>query len=169
MIRMPCRSLAVLALAALPAIAGAQLAAMRPDGGIGYALRGGANMVSGTTANLASVHLGGEAGLATADSQWRIGAKALWSRNAGETTSENVTLLLTQESRHRWSGRTWFWERLSLAPSMRSGEPVRGSLDTGLAIALTRLSNLHLGLTQRYDGAARPDTRFVTGIAVRLD
>ncbi len=169
MIRMPCRSLAVLALAALPAIACGQLVATRPGSGIGYALSGGASMVSGTTANLASVHLGGEAGLATADNQWRIGAKALWSRNAGETTSKNVTLLLTQESRHRWSAKTWFWERLSLAPAMRTGEPVRGSLDTGLAIALTRLSNLHLGLTQRYDGATRPDTRFVTGIAVRLD
>ena len=169
MIRMPCRSLAALALAALPAIACGQLVAARPDGGIGYALSGGASMVSGTTANLASMHLGGEARVATADSQWRIGCKALWSRNAGETTSENVTLLLTQESRHRWSGRTWFWEQLSLAPAMRSGEPVRGSLDTGLAIALTRLSKLHLGLTQRFDGAARPDTRFVTGIAVRLD
>ena len=169
MIRMSCQSLAVLALAALPAIACAQFAAARPDGRIDYAVNGGASAMSGTTANSTSVHLGGEAGLATVDSHWRIGAKALWSRNAGETTSENVTLLLTQESRHRWSGTTWFWERLSLAPAMRTREPLRGSLDTGLAIALTRLSNLHLGLTHRYDGGARSDTRFVTGIAVSLD
>lgn len=165
---MRCRSLALLALAALPAIACGQLAAMRPDGRIGYAVAGGASVLSGTTANAASVHLGGEAAIATADSQWRVGCKTLWSRTVGEATVDNMTLMLTQESRHRWTGRTWFWERLSLTPALRAGESARSSLDTGLAGRFTRLLSWHFGVTQHYDGAARPETSVVTGVALSL-
>lgn len=168
MAAMPCRSLAALALAALPAIAFGQLAVVRPDGRIGYTVSGGASVLSGTTANAASVHLGGEAALVTADSQWRIVAKTLWSRTGGEAAAENVTVMLIQESRHRWTGTTWFWQRLSVTPSLHTGESARGSVDTGLAVAMTRLLTWHLGLSQRYDSAARPETRVVTGIAFTL-
>lgn len=163
------RSLAVLALAALPAIACGQLVATRPDGRIGYVVAGGASVLSGTTANAASVHLGGEAAIATADSQWRVGCKTLWSRTVGEATVDNMTLMLTQESRHRWTGRTWFWERLSLTPALHAGESARASFDTGLAGSMTRVLSWHFGLTQRYDGDARPDTSVVAGIALAID
>lgn len=169
MARMPCRSLAALALAALPAIASGQLAAVRPEGRIGYAVSGGASVLSGTTANAASVHLGGEAALVTADSQWRVGCKTLWSRTVGESTVDNVTLTITQESRHRWTGKTWFWERLSLSPALHAGESARRSFDAGLAGRMTRLFSWHFGLTHRYDGDGRPETGVVTGIALAID
>ena len=165
-----CRLLAACLLAALPALATAQTVAVKPDGRIGYALAGAASYLSGTTV-ATRLQLGGQAALATADSQWRIGCKAIWSRTETETTAESMTLQLTQESRHRWGAGTWFWEKLSVLPALRAGEGLRGSFDTGLAIAMTPLLHVNVGVTQRYDsaaGASRGDTRFVTAIAMAL-
>lgn len=162
--------LIVSVLAGAPALALGQ-AISHPDWRVGYALSGGASYLSGTTL-AKSVHLGGEAAVAMTDSQWRIGGKAFWSRSEGETTSENVTVLFVQESRHRWSGNTWFWEKLSVFPALRSGDSVRGSVESGLAIALTRLFHVNVGIMQSYDSAAgwsKGDTRFVTGIAMKID
>jgi hypothetical protein len=164
-----CRTLFACAFATLPALCPGAAATAPADGGIGYGFNGGASVAAGTMAAARSVHLGGDAAIARGDSVWRLGGKALWSRTVTDTAAENVTVLLMQESRHRWSRRTWFWQRLSVAPGMRAGDNTHASLDTGLAISLTRLLHLDFGLTQQFDGAAGGQTRFVTGIAMKLD
>ena len=158
------RSLACCALVLAPALALAQA-----DGRVRYALGGGAQVVSGTT-SLASANLGAEGVSASPDRRWRLAAKALWARSAGETTSRQATLLLVQESQHRWNDRTWVRQQVSVYPALRTGEKLRSSLDTGVAVAVTSRARLHVGLTHRYDGAARGiDTRFVTGVSLKLD
>ena len=86
-------------------------------------------------------------------------------------TAESTTLLLSEESQHRWRGGTWFRQKLSLFPSMRAGESARGVLDAGLAIVMTPLCSLNVGLSQRYDrlaGLKAADTSVVTAIALKL-
>ena len=83
-------------------------AALRPDGQMRYALGAGANYASGTAATLASFNLGAESAVATTDSRWRFGGKALWARSVNETASaETTTLLVIAETQHRWSSSTW--------------------------------------------------------------
>lgn len=167
-----CRTFGACLLAMLPALGFGESATAPADGRIGYGFDGGASLSSGTMAVARAVHLGGDAAMVRGDSVWRIGGKALWSRTVTDTAAESVTLLLTQSSRHRWGGRTWLWERLSFAPGLRTGDSARASLDTGVAISLTRLLHLDLGLTQHFDGAADSawgQTRFVTGIAMKLE
>ena len=107
----------------------------------------------------------------TTDMRWRFGGKAFWSRSGSETISESVGLMLMAESQQRWGGALWFRQKLSLFPALRAGEGVRGVLDTGMAIALTPLCNVNLGLTQRYDSnisLKSGDTLFMTAIDVKL-
>lgn len=166
------RSLVALVLAAAPALALAQAQPMRPDGEFRYALGGGGSFASGTMATAANVNIGGEGVVATADSRWRFGGKALWSRTAaGETAAENVTLQLEAESQHRWNGRTWFRQKLSLIPALRAGENVRGVFDTGVAMSISPFCSVSVGLKQAYDGGVGlrlSETLFVTAIALKL-
>jgi len=163
------RTLAACGLAALPALALAQSAPLKPDGSLRYALGGGGSYVSQTTATAASANIGGEGAFATLDSRWRFGGKALWTRGGTQTMTETVTVMLVEESQHRWQGSTWFRQKLSLFPALRAGDGVRGILDTGLAIAMTPLCSVNLGVTHRYDSnAPRPDMTIVTAIAVKL-
>lgn len=163
--------LAAAALAAAPLLGHAQThLAVRPDGRLGFGLHGGASVSSGSLLSSASVHVGGEIAVATAESLWRFGCKALWSRTEADITTRNTTLRLEHESRHRWRRGTWFWERLSLQPALRAGESVRGSLDAGLAMTMTPWVSFSLGIGQRYDSAAgKPDTRFVTGLVFKVE
>ena len=177
------RPLAACALVAMPILAHGQAsmlrpgttdlapaplaAALKPDGQMRYALGAGASYLSGTTANAATFNLGAESAVATTESRWRFGGKALWSRTAGETASENVTLVLSQESQHRWSGGTWLREKLSVLPGVRPGEGLRTTLETGVAIATSPFCNVNVGVLQRYDGNAAVK-QFVTAIALKL-
>ena len=88
-----CRAtLAACALAAAPVLAFAQAqATVKPDGHLRWALGAGASYSSGNT-SAASVNVSGEGVRATEDSKWRFGGKALWSRDEGTTTAENVAL-----------------------------------------------------------------------------
>ena len=165
------RLIAASLLAAAPGLALAQSAPLKPDGSIRYALGGGGSYVSGTTANAATANIGGEGAFATTDMRWRFGGKALWARSGTETISESVTLMLMAEAQQRWGGATWFRQKVSLFPALRPGEGVRGVFDTGMAIALTPICNVNLGLTQRYDsnvGLKAGDTLFMTAIDVKL-
>jgi hypothetical protein len=181
------RPLATAALAALPMLATAQVtmlrpgaagpapatlaAALKPDGQMRYALGAGASYLSATTANAASFNLGAESAVATTESRWRFGGKALWTRTVGETSNENLQLVLTQESQHRWSGGTWLREKLSVLPALRSGDGLRTTLETGVAIATSPFFSINLGVLQRYDGNAatkKSDPQFVTAIALKL-
>ena len=163
--------LLVLALAAVPALALAQGAGAKPDGRLAYALTGGASFLSGTSLAAARVNFGGEAAMASADRHWRFGGRALWARTEAETKAETVTLLLTQESRHRWRGGTWFWEKLSVLPAMRSSDTLRGSVDAGMAVAMSRFVHFNVGISQPYERRAGgfADARFVTQLAMRID
>lgn len=162
--------LVLLVLAALPALAFGQSALVKPDGRIVYALDAGASYLSGTSLAMARVNLGGEAAVASLDRQWRFGSRALWSRTGTDTKVESVTLLLVQESRHRWRGSTWFWEKVSVLPALRPGENMRGSLEAGMAVAMSRFVDFNLGVSQPYERSdgSRADTRFVTGLAMRI-
>jgi hypothetical protein len=55
---------------------------------------------------------------------------------------------------------------------VRAGETAHGVLDTGVAIAMTPLCSLDVGISQRYDtlvGVLKPaDTAVVTAIAIKL-
>ncbi len=181
------RSLAASALVALPLLAHGQLAMLRPgaatqapatlaapskpDGLMRYALGAGASYLSATSANAATFNLGAESAVATTESRWRFGGKALWSRTVGETANDNVTLVLVQESHHRWSGGTWLTEKFSVLPGLRAGEALRTTLETGVAVATSPFFSINVGVLQRYDGNAavrRSDPVFVTAIALKL-
>jgi hypothetical protein len=180
------RLVAACAIAALPALALAQpmlvapaapappsvSAPLKADGEVRYALGAGGNYASGTGATLASANVGGEGAVATPDARLRFGVKALWARSVVETTSaETTTLLVTAETQQRWRGSTWFRQKLSLFPALRSGDIAHGVFDAGLAIAMTPLCSFNFGLSQRYDSLADlkvADTAVFTGIVLKL-
>ena len=162
----------MLVVPAAPAAASIS-APLKIDGAVRYALGAGGNYAPGTTATLASANVGGEGAIATADARLRFGVRALWSRTVNESAAAatTTTLLLTEESQHRWRGSTWFRQKLSLFPAVRAGDTAHGILDTGLAIAMTPLCSLNLGLSQRFDtlaGWKAADTAVVTAIALKL-
>ncbi|MEO8079601.1 MAG: hypothetical protein ABI641_03670 [Caldimonas sp.] len=145
---------------------------MKPDGNLRYALGVGASFLAGSTITAASANVGGEGALGTLDSRWRFRGKALWSRSEnGDSTSENVTVLLVEESEHRLRGRTWLRQRISFFPALRPGESLRGIVDAGLAMALSPLASLNFGVSRHYDGNAGlgwSGMAVVTSIAIRL-
>ncbi len=142
-------------------------APLKADGQMRYALGGGASYLSATSTNAATFNLGAESAVGTTESRWRFGGKALWTRTVGETASENVTLVLSQESQHRWSGSTWLREKLSVFPGLRANEGMRTTMETGLAIQTSPLCSVNVGVLQRYDGNAAVK-QFVTAIALKL-
>ena len=77
-------------LGMLPPLARAQ-ATVKPDGEFRYALGLGASHTSGNR-NSTSLNVNGEGVRATADSKFRFGGKALWTRDEGTTTAENINL-----------------------------------------------------------------------------
>ena len=243
-----------LATSLVPALAAAQ-ATVKPDGQFRYSLGAGASYSSGNT-SAASANLNGDAVRATGDSKFTIGGKALWSRDDGTTTAENVTLgtqydhdftplwfgfgsadylrdkfanisgryalhsgagrhvlksdTLTfdvsaglgytqdryivpadihgelrdrygrfeaqvgEDSTHQWTATTTFRQKLTLFPALTNGGGYRGVFDTGIAVAMTPLLSLTVGLTYRYDsdpgvGFKHGDTLFVTGISMKID
>lgn len=83
-------ALVAVGLGTLPTPSHAQ-ATVKPDGEFRYALGLGASHSSGNR-NSTSVNLNGEGVRATADSRFRFGGKALWTRDEGTTTAENITL-----------------------------------------------------------------------------
>lgn len=146
-------------------------APLKPDGQMRYALGAGGSYLSGSSANAATLNLGAESAVATTESRWRFGGKALWSRSVGESANDNVTLVLVQESQHRLSGSTWLRQKYSVFPPLHPGEPMRTTLETGVAIATSPFFSINLGMLQRYDSNAavkRGDPEFTTAIAVRL-
>jgi len=84
------RWLMLSALAAAPALAGAQ-ATVKPDGEFRYAFGAGASYSSGNT-SASSLNLNGEAVRATSSNKLLFGGKALWARTDGNTTAQNAAL-----------------------------------------------------------------------------
>ena len=86
----------------------------------------------------------------------------------------SAEVLLAEESNHKWTDTTTFHQKASFFPALRSGGGFRSVLDAGLAVAMTPLLSLTVGVTYRYDsepgvGLRRGDTLFVTGIALKID
>ncbi|MEO8079600.1 MAG: DUF481 domain-containing protein [Caldimonas sp.] len=77
-------------LAAAPALAFAQ-ATVKPDDQLHYALGAGASYSSGNT-SAASVNVSGEGIRMSDHDKLRFGGKALWSRDNGTRTAENLAL-----------------------------------------------------------------------------
>jgi hypothetical protein len=180
-------ALAVCAVLALPALARAQVAMLRPgaagpgpatlaaaqmpDGQMRSALGAGASYTSATGVAAASFNFGAESAVATTDSRWRFGGKAFWSRTVGESSNEDMKLLLVQESQHRWSGSTWLREKFSVFPGLRPNEGLRTTLETGLAFATSPFCRVSVGMLQSYDANAsiqRGEPTFVTTIDLKL-
>ena len=247
-------SLLACALAAVPGLALAQ-ATVKPDGQFRYALGAGASYSSGNT-EAASANLNAEGVRATQDSKWRFGAKALWARDDGRTTAENVLVgtqydqdftpvwfgygsaeflrdefaniaarwsthggigyhavksealtwdvsaglgyahdryvdpadvrgrlreqygraevVFAEESSHKLTGTTSLRQKFSVFPALSSSGGFRTVFDAGLAVAMTPLLSLTVGLTHRYDsdpgvGLKKNDALFVTGIQLKID
>jgi len=80
--------LALLVAAALPVAALAE-ATVKPDGRFRYALGAGGSHASGNT-SATSLNLDADGVRATADSRWRFGTRAAWSRENGTTSAEQV-------------------------------------------------------------------------------
>ncbi|HZV93010.1 MAG TPA: DUF481 domain-containing protein [Caldimonas sp.] len=82
--------------------------------------------------------------------------------------------VVAEESTHKLTQTTSLRQKLSLFPAIGSGGGYRGVFDTGLAVAMTPLLSLTVGLTYRYDsdpgvGFKHGDTLFVTGISMKID
>lgn len=82
--------------------------------------------------------------------------------------------VLAEETTHKWTASTSFRQKFSLFPALASGGGFRSVFDAGLAVAMTPVLSLTVGLTHRYDsdpgaGLVHGDTLFVTGISVKLD
>lgn len=83
-------------------------------------------------------------------------------------------VLLAEESNHKWTDTTTFHQKLTVFPALRSGGGYRGEFDSGLAVAMTPLLSLTVGLNYRYDsdpgiGLRKGDALFVTGISIKID
>jgi hypothetical protein len=147
-------------------------APLKTDGALRVALGAGANVASGTLTSVASANVGGEGVIATPETRLRFGAKALWARSINETvTAETTTVVVTEETQQRWHGHTWFRQQLTVFPAVRAGETAHAVLDTGVAIAMTPLCDVRVGVKQRYDtivGWKAADTAVVTGVALKL-
>jgi len=83
-------------------------------------------------------------------------------------------VLLAEESTHKFTQTTSFHQKLSLYPALSSGGGYRGVFDSNLAVAMTKVLSLTVGLNYRYDsdpgvGLKRGDTLVVTGISMKLD
>jgi putative salt-induced outer membrane protein len=82
--------------------------------------------------------------------------------------------VIAEESTHKWTSTTSFHQKLALFPALESGGGFRSVFDSGLAVAMTPLLDLTVGLSYRYDsdpgaGLVHGDTLFITGISVKLD
>jgi putative salt-induced outer membrane protein YdiY len=83
-------------------------------------------------------------------------------------------LLLGEASTHRFSESTSFKQRLVLYPNLKDTGEYRAEFDAGLAVAMTKVMSLTVGLNYRYnsdpgEGLKKGDTLFLTGISVKID
>ena len=82
--------------------------------------------------------------------------------------------VFAEESSHKLTETTTFRQKLSLLPSLRSGGGYRGVFDSGIAVSMTPMLSLTVGLNYRYDsdpgvGVKHGDTLVVTGLNLKID
>jgi putative salt-induced outer membrane protein len=157
--KLSCHRIATCALLTAPGLAFAQAqASIKPDGELRYAFGAGASYASGNTSSSA-VNLSGDAVRATASDKWQFGGKALYARNEGAVTADNLALG-TQYDRDF----TPLWFGFGKADYLRdrpANLSVRGSLFGGVGRHVIRTETLTwdvsvgLGYTQdRYVDSA---------------
>jgi putative salt-induced outer membrane protein len=83
-------------------------------------------------------------------------------------------LLLGEESTHKYSESTTFKQRLVIYPNLRDTGEYRAEFDAGVAVAMTKVMSLTVGLNYRYnsdpgEGLEKGDMLFLTGISVKID
>ncbi len=83
-------------------------------------------------------------------------------------------LLLGEESTHKLSATTSAKQRLTVLPNLSNSGEWRASWNGGIAVAMTNVLSLTVGLTVAYNGELGPgrkktDTLFTTGLSVRFD
>jgi putative salt-induced outer membrane protein YdiY len=83
-------------------------------------------------------------------------------------------LLLGEESTHKFSESTTFKQRLVVYPNLKDSGEYRAEFDAGVAVAMTKVMSLTVGLNYRYnsdpgEGLKKGDTLFLTGISVKID
>ena len=90
------------------------------------------------------------------------------------STYGRFEVLLAEESTSKFTATTSLHQKLQFFPALRGGGGQRAVFDAGLAVAMTPILNLTVGLNYRYnsqpgEGLKPSDTLVVTGIAVKLD
>lgn len=98
-------------------------------------------------------------------------------RQAGgelRTRYSRPTVLLGQESSHRFSETTSATQRLVVTPELERPGYYRAQWDASLQVAMTSTISLSVGLNVRYDsepgaGLKKTDTLLTTGIALKFD
>ena len=90
------------------------------------------------------------------------------------TGYDYATLLLGQESTHRFTETTSARQRLVLYPNLSNSGEYRAQWDFGLAVAMSKTLNLTAGLAYKYNsdpgvGIKKTDTLFTTGVAVKFE
>ena len=90
------------------------------------------------------------------------------------TSYGRAELILGEESTHKYSESTTFKQRLVLYPNLRDTGEYRAEFDAGVAVAMTKVMSLTVGLNYRYnsdpgEGLEKGDMLFLTGISVKID
>jgi putative salt-induced outer membrane protein len=85
-----------------------------------------------------------------------------------------LTLMLGEESTHRLSDSTSFKQRLTLLPNLRNRGEYRANWDAGIAVAMSKVLNLTVGLAVAHNSDPGPgrkatDTLLTTGVSVNFD
>jgi putative salt-induced outer membrane protein len=85
-----------------------------------------------------------------------------------------VTLLLGEESSHKFTDTLSARQRFVVYPNLRRSGEYRADLDAGLVVALTNTLGLNVGLTMRHDSAAaagtkQTDTLLTTGVTYKFE
>jgi putative salt-induced outer membrane protein len=90
------------------------------------------------------------------------------------TSYDYATLLLGQESTHKFTPTTSAKQRLVVYPNLSNSGEYRAQWDFGLAVAMSARLNLTAGLAYKYNsdpgvGIKKTDTLFTTGVAMKFE
>jgi putative salt-induced outer membrane protein len=93
--------------------------------------------------------------------------------NSMQTRFNTVELLLGEESNHKLTETTTFRQHLVVYPNLSNGGGYRATLDSGLAVSLSKAMNLNITLQDRYDSRAQApirknDLMFFTGVSIKF-
>ncbi|MEF7615250.1 DUF481 domain-containing protein [Aquincola sp. MAHUQ-54] len=86
----------------------------------------------------------------------------------------NLELILSEESTHKFTDTTSFKQKLTVLPNLRNNSQYRAVFDAGLSVAMTQRLSLTATVSHRYDsdpgpGLKKGDTLFITGVSFRID